>query len=100
MSKLKIMIQSQMISITIPGDFTLHAGDCLFIDSASFKLKDRPNTFEGGKYLIVDICHHLSSKGCFTKMNLSRDSIGRTPFARKQSPIDDANQIGDGAGFI
>ena len=76
-------IQSQMISITIAGDFTLHAGDCLFIDSASFKTVDRPNTFEGGKYLIVDICHHLSSKGCFTKMNLTRDSIGRLAEARE-----------------
>tara|TARA_Y100000592_G_C5446598_1_gene306349 strand:- start:55 stop:1431 length:1377 start_codon:yes stop_codon:yes gene_type:complete len=88
-------IQSQMISITIAGDFTLHAGDCLFIDSASFKFIDRPNTFEGGKYLIVDLCHHLSSKGCFTKMNLSRDSVGRTPFRRTSSNNDINDQLGD-----
>ena len=96
-------IQSQMISITIAGDFTLHAGDCIYVDSASFKREDRANTFEGGKYLIVDLCHHLSSKGCFTKMNLSRDSLGRTAELRRLlSPLEQEieKQTGDNAGKI
>ena len=94
-------IQSHMITVTISGDFTLHAGDCIYVDSASFKSIDRPNTFVGGKYLIIDLCHHLSSKGCFTKMNLSRDSSGRkAQFTRVLSPLEEQTGTGDDAFFF
>ena len=90
-----------MITVTISGDFTLHAGDCIYVDSASFKSIDRPNTFVGGKYLIIDLCHHLSSKGCFTKMNLSRDSSGRkAQFTRVLSPIEEQTGTGDDGFFF
>tara|TARA_Y100001937_G_scaffold57570_1_gene78914 strand:+ start:4869 stop:6233 length:1365 start_codon:yes stop_codon:yes gene_type:complete len=76
-------IQSQIVTITIAGDFTLSAGDTVHVDTPSFQLSDRPNTFSGGKYLIVDLCHHISARGIFTKMNLARDTLGRKISSRK-----------------
>ncbi len=70
---------SQMQTITIPGDFTLHAGDAIYVDSPSIQseTKDDVNRESGGLYIIADLCHYVSSKETFTKMNLVRDSFGR-----------------------
>lgn len=66
-------------TITIPGDFSLHAGDVIFIDTPEItddKTKDVNKEF-GGIYMIADLCHYITSNSCFTKLNLVRDSYGR-----------------------
>ena len=76
-------MNNMMISITLPGDFTLHAGDSLFIDSpqlASGKKKDQQtevDTQSGGLYIIRDLCHYMTSKETYTRINVIRDSFGR-----------------------
>ena len=72
------MFQQQM-SITIGGDFELHAGDAIYIDTPSVKAEtdDEMNAETGGKYIIADLCHYVTSKETYTKMNVVRDSFGR-----------------------
>ena len=72
---------SQQMTITIGGDFELHAGDAIFVDTPSVKAEtdDEKNKETGGKYIIADLCHYVSSKDTYTKMSLVRDSVGRKP---------------------
>jgi len=71
---------ASQVTITIPGDFSLHAGDSLFVDAPAVtadKSKGEVNQRTGGLYIITDLCHYVSSDGTYTKLNLVRDSFGR-----------------------
>ena len=71
---------ASQVTITIPGDFSLHAGDSLFVDAPAVtadKSKGEVNQRTGGLYIITDLCHYVSSHGTYTKLNLVRDSFGR-----------------------
>jgi hypothetical protein len=73
-------LYSSQTSITIAGDFSLHAGDTLFVDGPSLQedtKNDEIDKEHGGMYLISDLVHFLNHKGTWTKMNLVRDSFGR-----------------------
>ena len=71
------------ISITLPGDFTLHAGDTVFVDSpmldAGKKIEQQTevDNQSGGLYIIRDLCHFMSAESTYTKINVVRDSVGR-----------------------
>lgn len=73
------LLFSSTIEITIAGDFELHAGDSVFFDSAELTdtSPSKINEQSGGLYIISELCHFVSSKGTFTKLNLVRDSFGR-----------------------
>ncbi len=66
-------------TITIPGDFSLHAGDGIFVDFPSLEAEQTGNvdTESGGLYIIADLCHYITAESTFTKLNLVRDSFGR-----------------------
>ena len=70
-------------TITIPADFTLHAGDAIFVDSPEVNVDAEggleKNQQTGGNYIIADLCHYMSAKHTLTKLNLIRDSFGRKP---------------------
>ena len=73
-------LYSSETTVTIAGDFTLHAGDTLFIDGPDLETdvnNDEIDKQHGGLYLISDLVHFLDNKGTWTKMNLVRDSFGR-----------------------
>jgi hypothetical protein len=77
-----IMRYNQLYSIkttiTIPGDFSLHAGDAIFIDAPELAPETKEVSKEnGGLYIIADLCHYISPKETYTKLNLVRDSFGR-----------------------
>lgn len=77
-----IMRYNQLYSIkttiTIPGDFSLHAGDVIFFDPPELASKTTDISKEtGGIYIIADLCHYVSPKETWTKLNLVRDSFGR-----------------------
>lgn len=89
----KILRQSYMrynslfttkLSIAIPGDFSLHAGDLVYCDFP--EISDKQNQLvsqkKSGLYMIVDMCHLVRSNPgqTYTRLNLVRDSIGRKPF--------------------
>ncbi len=72
-------------SLTIPGDFSLHAGDAIYVDAP--QLKQDPTTDEvdkqvGGNYVISDLAHYISHAHTLTKLTLVRDSFGRKAKAR------------------
>ena len=74
---------SFQITITIPGEFSLHAGDCVYMDipeiseSENKACGDDVNKMDGGLYIIADLCHYITAKETYTKLNLIRDSVGR-----------------------
>jgi hypothetical protein len=66
-------------TITIAGDFSLHAGDVVFLDVPELAPETKEVSKEnGGLYIIADLCHYISPKETYTKLNLVRDSFGRT----------------------
>jgi len=77
-----IMRYNQLFSakstVTIPGDFSLHAGDAVFVDAKQLAAADEEiNKEYGGLYIIADLCHYISPRETYTKLNLVRDSFGR-----------------------
>ena len=66
-------------TITIAGDFSLHAGDVVFVDTPGRNAEkgDQIDKENGGLYIIADLCHYVSTKETYTKLNLVRDSFGR-----------------------
>ena len=70
--------------VVIPGDFSLHAGDAVYIDSPQQqnKLTEEVNEQSGGLYIITELCHFLDLNGTYTKLLLVRDSVERTPKTR------------------
>ncbi len=75
---------ASQITITIPGEFSLHAGDTIYMDipeiseSENKACGDDVNKMDGGLYIIADLCHYITAKETYTKLNLIRDSFGRT----------------------
>ena len=76
---------SAIETITIAGDFSLHAGDAIYVDTPAIEedhCGHEMNSRNGGLYIISDLCHYVSSKETYTKMNIIRDSFGRKPKGR------------------
>ena len=74
-------VNNMMVSLTLPGDFTLHAGDSLFIDSPQLPViadkEQEVDSVSGGLYIIRDLCHYMTSAETYTRINAIRDSVGR-----------------------
>ncbi len=67
------------LSVTIAGDFGIHAGDiieCHFPEQSSKDNKIISNK-KSGLYMVVDVCHRLHQTGYYTTLNLARESIYR-----------------------
>jgi len=67
------------VTVTLPGDFSIHVGDAIFVDAPGLTAeKDGENDQQaGGIYIISDLCHYMTPKNSYTKVNLVRDSFGR-----------------------
>jgi hypothetical protein len=65
------------LNITIAGDFSINAGDILTCDfpEISGKASKIVSNKKSGNYLVIDVAHRISSTGCFTSLNLVRESI-------------------------
>lgn len=69
------------LSVIIPGDLSLRAGDlvdCTFPQPSGASLQEASYK-KSGIYMITDLCHRITKSGCYTSMNLVRDSIGKRP---------------------
>ena len=79
-------INTMKISMTLPGDFTLHAGDAVKVDSPQLspvrqnRARQKVDDLTGGLYIIRDLCHYMTKDVTYTKINVIRDS-----FDKKQS---------------
>tara|TARA_B100000902_G_scaffold399174_1_gene468804 strand:+ start:293 stop:1735 length:1443 start_codon:yes stop_codon:yes gene_type:complete len=85
-------VYSSQIEITIPGDFSLHAGDAIYFDAPSAQMEtknDDIDRYAGGLYIISALCHLINPQGTFTKLNLVRDSFGRKGKAKTGKPAAD-----------
>jgi len=78
-----------MQTVTIPGDFSLHAGDVVFFDKPGLRIEkgDDLDKESGGLYIIADLCHYIGSKETYTKLNLVRDSFGRKGNHTTSNPL-------------
>ena len=68
------------VSCTISADFSLHAGDLIRVDNpelSSDTSKDNSKEF-GCIYMIANLCHEITTSSTFTKLDLVRDSYGKT----------------------
>ena len=77
-----IMRYSQLFTvkteITIPGDFTIKAGDviqCDFPDLSGSEVKG-VNTETKGIYMVASICHRITPTSSTSSLTLVRDSFG------------------------
>ena len=64
--------------ITIPGDFSIKAGDvvqCDFPELAGNESKDI-NSESKGKYMVASVCHRITPRFTRTSLSLVRDSFG------------------------
>ena len=72
---------SIQMNITIPGDFSLKAGDlveCAFQEVSGSQSKTiNPET--KGIYMIAHLCHKLTPQDTLTSLSLIRDSYGMRP---------------------
>lgn len=73
-----------LLTVAIPGDFGLSAGDLVHCDFPSVSTEETQEISyrKSGLYMIVDLCHFIRGNPgqTFTRLNLVRDSIGRKPF--------------------
>ena len=84
-----IMRYNQMFTvktnITIPGDFTLKAGDmieCDFPELKGEKNKEK-NEETGGIYMIAHVCHRITPRSTYTSLGLVRDTFGKKKGGKK-----------------
>lgn len=70
---------STKLSIVIPGDFSLHAGDLVHCDFPEITSNTSKLVSEkvSGVYMVADLCHRITKNSCYTRINLVRDSIGK-----------------------
>ena len=64
--------------ITIPGDFTIKAGDvieCSFPELSGSE-SEAVNSETKGKYMVASVCHRITPNSSTTSLSLVRDSFG------------------------
>ena len=86
---------ASQVTIVLPGDFSLHAGDSVVVDIPQTDITenkacgDEVDQRTSGKYLISDLCHYITAKDTYTKLVLIRDSFGRKVTSNKgEDPMD------------
>jgi hypothetical protein len=69
------------LSLTIAGDFSIRAGDIIHCDfpEVSAKTNTTYSYKKSGIYMVSDVGHRITKNGCYTTLNLVRESIGRKP---------------------
>ena len=85
-----IMVQSIMrynqlftikTQITIPGDFSIKAGDLVTLDVPELKGSTTKalNPESGCIYMVASVCHRVTPGSSLTSLDLVRDSYGKKP---------------------
>lgn len=72
--------QSRIFSANIKtyGDFQIFPGDvihCDFPEIGAKQTKKSISQSKSGKYLVADVAHLVCPEGCYTKLNIIRDSV-------------------------
>ena len=69
-------IFSQMLSMTVPSNTNLRAGDIIECEFALTSAKDSIDTEQSGLYMIKELCHHFDPTGSYTSLTLIKDTYG------------------------
>jgi len=70
---------SQSITIQVPLNTRLHAGDlveCVFPSIGDSEVTQPDRTQISGIYMIKELCHHYDTQASYTSMMLIRDTFG------------------------
>jgi hypothetical protein len=70
---------AQSVSIQVPLNTNLHAGDlidCVFASIGDSDLTEPDRTQISGIYMIKELCHHYDPRTSYTSMMLTRDTYG------------------------
>lgn len=74
------LLHSQLMSIQIPCNITLEAGDVIKVNLENItednKNEQIYNEHRSGFYLILQLCHHFDTENSFTSLTLARDTYG------------------------
>jgi hypothetical protein len=84
---------SHKLTIKIPGDFTINAGDLVSCDfpEISDKINQAISRKKSGIYMVIDVSHYITSNGTFTGLNLARESIYREPISSPSGKSKNSN---------
>ena len=65
--------------ITIPADYSLHAGDVIHLDVPLLEVGQTKDTsrMDGGLYIISDVTHRVTPQETTTRLGLVRDTSGK-----------------------
>ena len=70
-------IFSQKLSMTVPSNTNLEAGDIIECEFAlSTREKNAIDTEQSGLYMIKELCHHFDVSGSYTSLTLIKDTFG------------------------
>jgi len=69
-------IFSQKLSMTIPSNTNLEAGDIIECEFALTSAEDTVDTEQSGLYMIKELCHHFDVSGSYTSLTLIKDTFG------------------------
>jgi hypothetical protein len=89
----EILIQSAMrynslfsikLTISLAGDFSIRAGNVIHCDFPEITGKENTtySVKKSGIYMVADVAHRITKNGCYTSLNLVRESIGRKTIKR------------------
>ena len=67
---------SQKLSMTIPSNTNLEAGDIIECEFALTSAKNTIDTEQSGLYMIKELCHHFDPTGSYTSLTLIKDTFG------------------------
>ncbi len=67
---------SQTMSMTIPSNTNLEAGDLIMCDFPLVSKDDIQDLEQSGLYMIKELCHYFDSLGSYTSLTLIKDTFG------------------------
>ena len=67
---------SQTMSMTIPSNTNLEAGDLIKCDFPLVSKDDIQDLEQSGLYMIKELCHYFDSLGSYTSLTLIKDTFG------------------------
>jgi hypothetical protein len=72
------------LTISLAGDFNIRAGDMIHCDFPEITGKENTtySVKKSGIYMVADVAHRITKNGCYTSLNLVRESIMRKPIVR------------------
>lgn len=69
-------IFSQILNITVPQNLNLHAGNTIVVNIAKAGCQFEYDEKLSGKYLIKEVCHHVTNSRSYSHLLIVRDTLG------------------------